>query len=85
MLHHRCATLVDDLEELAAGNEVGGGGDGVLADLEVLLAVEEHHGGKVWDEGVVVKGHFGVEGGDDAVGREGLEVFCSFAVLGESC
>ena len=66
--------LVDDVEELGAGDETSGRGDGELADLEVLLAVEEHHGVEVGDEGVVAEGGLGGEGGDDTVGWEDLEV-----------
>ena len=71
------AALVYDLEEAGAGRQAAGGGEGPLADLEVLLAVEEHHGGEVGYNGVVVKGHLGVEGGDDAEGGENLEVLAA--------
>lgn len=70
--------LVDDLKKAAARDELGVCGDGELADLEVLLAVEEHHGGEVGDDGVVVEGHLGVEGGDDAKGGDDLEVVGAF-------
>lgn len=40
--------------------------------------MEEHHGGEVWHNGVIVKWHLGVEGGDDAEGWQNLEVFGAF-------
>lgn len=66
--------LVDDVEELGAVDEAGRGGDGVLADLEVLFAVEEHHGREVGDEVRHVPGRRAAEAGDHAVGGEDLEV-----------
>ena len=66
--------LVDGLEELALGDETARGGDGVLADLEVLLTVEKHHGGEVGDNIVEGEGHLGVEGRDDTEGGDDLEI-----------
>ena len=73
-LDHGCAALVDDLEEPGPREQLGGRGEGPLADLQELLAVEEHHGGEVGDDGIVVEGHLGVEGRDDAECRQDLEV-----------
>ena len=66
--------LVDHVDELGVRNGLGRGGDGVFADLEVLLTVEEHHGGEVGDQVVEVPGGSGVEPGDNTEGRDGLEV-----------
>lgn len=70
--------LVDDLEELALGDETTGGGDGVLANLKVLLTVEEHHWGEVGDDVVEGEGHLGVEGRNNAEGGDDLEVLVAF-------
>ena len=66
--------LVDHVDELGVGEGLGRGGDGVLADLEVLLTVEEHHGGEVGNEVVEVPWGRGVEPGDNTESRDGLEV-----------
>ena len=66
--------LVDDVEELGAVDEARRGGDGVLADLEVLFAVEEHHGREVGNEVRHVPLGRAAEAGDHAVGGEDLEV-----------
>jgi hypothetical protein len=81
--HDGGVALVDDLEEPALGDELRVGGDGVLLDLEVLLAVQEHHGAEVGDDGVEGVGELGVEGGDYAEGGNCLEVFGALAVGGE--
>lgn len=75
--------LVHDLDELGVGDELGGGGDGVFADFEELLAVEEHHGGEVGDDVVEGVGGDGVELGDDAEGGVDLEVVVGFEDEGE--
>ena len=36
--------FVEDLDELRVVGDGGGGGDGEVADLEVLFAVQDHHG-----------------------------------------
>lgn len=72
--------LVDDVEEFGARHETTARGNGELADFEVLLAVEEHHGIKVGDDGVVAEGGLGGEGRDDTVGWENLEVLSALAV-----
>lgn len=82
-LDDRGLALVDDLEEAALGDEVGARGDGELADLEVLLAVEKGHGVEVGDNLVVGEANVGGHGGDDAVGGEELEVLGTLAVEGQ--
>lgn len=72
--------LVNNFDELAAGFEGAARRERELADLEVLLAVEEHHGREVGDYVAKVKRHFGGEDGDDAKSREHLEVLSSFTV-----
>lgn len=66
--------LVDNLDEARAREEAARGGHGRLLDLEVLLAVQQHHGVEVGHDGVVAKGRLGGEGGDDTKGRQHLEV-----------
>lgn len=75
--------FVDDFDELGVRHEGGGGGDGVLADLKVLLAVEEHHGVEVGDDGGDVVRGLGGEGGDDAECWEGLEVLRALEDVGK--
>jgi len=72
--------LVDYFEEFWVGDKSAGCGDGIGEDLEVLFAVEKHHGAEVGDEVGDVVGCFGREEGDYAVGWEDLEVFISFTV-----
>lgn len=66
--------LVDGLEEAALGHQVGARGDRELADLEVLLAVEQRHGVEVGDNLVEGEADVGRHGGNDTVGGEKLEV-----------
>lgn len=72
--------LVDDLEQLGLGDEAAAGRDGVLLDLEVLLAVQQHHGVEVGDDVIEAVGGLGVKGRDDAEGRENLEVLVALTV-----
>lgn len=77
--------LVYDLNELGLGNQAARGRHRVLADFEVLFAVQQHHGAEVGHERVEGERGLGVKGWDDAVGREDLEVFGSLtASLEES-
>lgn len=73
--------LVDGLEQAALGHEVGARGHGELADLEVLLAVEQRHGVEVGDNLVVGEADVGRHGGNDTVGGEKLEVLGTLATL----
>ncbi len=75
--------LVHDVDEARVGDELAFGGDGVFEDFEVLLAVEEEHGGEVGDEVGEGEGGVGVEWGDDAEGGEGLEGVAVFVNVGE--
>lgn len=54
--HEASGALVDDLDELGDGDELGLGGDGELVDLEELLAVEKHAWVKVGDDLVKAEG-----------------------------
>lgn len=72
--------LVNHLEELAVRLQLGRGGDGVLLDLKVLLAVEEHHRVEVGHNLVHAEGHVGVELGDDAKCWQDLEVLGSLTI-----
>lgn len=66
--------LVNNLEQLAARDQSAASRDGVLADLEVLLAVEKHHGVEVGHDSVVAERHLRREGRDNAEGGKKLEV-----------
>lgn len=79
-LDHCCVALVEDLEKLASCDQVRRRGHRVLSNLEVLLAVKQHHGVEVGDDLVesecVVGGHEWA----NTVGRQNLEVLIAFAV-----
>lgn len=75
--------LVNNLDELTLGDELAGGGDWVLLDLEVLLAVEEHHGVEVGNEVIKRVGELGIEWGNDAEGGDGLEVLSTLKYVAE--
>lgn len=66
--------LVHDVDELGVGQSLGCGGNGELADLHVLLAMQQHHRGEVGDNLVHVPGVGGVEPRDHTVCGQSLEV-----------
>lgn len=68
-----CA-FVDDFDEAWVRDELGFGGDGVFADFEVLLTMEEHHGREVGEDISEGEGRCGVKGGYHAKSREDVEV-----------
>lgn len=73
--------LVNDLDELGLGDQAARRRHGILADLEILLAVQEHHGAKVGYQRVIGEGSFGVEGRNYAVCWQNLEVFGSLTEI----
>ncbi len=77
------AALVDDFDEARVVGDGGGGRDRVLADLEVLFAVQEHHRREVGHQLVHVPGRAAAEAGDYAEGGEDLEVVAPFVYEGE--
>jgi hypothetical protein len=74
---------VDDFDELGDRDELGFGGDGELADLEELLAVEKHAGIEVGDDVVEVEGRFGVEGRNNTECGDDLEVLITLVDEGK--
>lgn len=80
VLGNGSGALVDNLQEAASRDEARACGDGELSNLEVLLAVEKHHGRKVGHNGVVIKRHLSVEGRNDAKGGNDLEVVGTLTV-----
>lgn len=81
-IHDSGLTLVDHVHQVGIRHQCPFCGDR-LADLEVLLAVQEHHGVEVGDDGGDVERWGCAEGGDDAEGWEDLEVFVAFVHEGE--
>lgn len=81
MLADGGVALVHDLQQLGLGDDLAGSGDRELANLEVLLAVEKHHGAEVWNEGIVREGGFDIKLGDDTVGGKDLKVLSALATL----
>jgi hypothetical protein len=75
--------LVHNLDELGDSDEFSFGRDGELADLEELLAVEEHARVEVWYDFVKGEGGFSVEGRNDTKGGDDLEVLVAFVNEGE--
>jgi hypothetical protein len=81
--HEAGGALVDDFDELGDRDELGFGGDGELADLEELLAVEKHAGIEVGDDVVEVEGRFGVEGRNNTECGDDLEVLITLVDEGK--
>lgn len=75
--------LVDDFDEFRNCDELGFCGDGEFADLEELLAVEEHAGVEVGDDFVEGEGRFCVEGWDHTKGGDDLEVLVALVDEGK--
>lgn len=68
------SALVNNLDQLWYSDEVGFGGNGELADLEVLLSVKKHARVEVGDDLIEGEGRLGVERRNDTKGRDDLEV-----------
>lgn len=79
MLDDGCVALVHDLDEFGLGYQPTRERDWVLADLKVLFTMEEHHRVEVGDKRVETERGFGIEGWDDTVCWEDLEIFGSLA------
>lgn len=79
VLDNGSIALVHHLNEFGFGDEPARGWDRVLADLKVLLAVQQHHGVEVGHERVKAEGCLGVEGRDHAETGQNLEVLGSLA------
>lgn len=67
MLDNGRVALVHDLDELGLGNQASRGRHGVLADFEVLFAVQEHHGVEVGHQRIKGEWSLSVKGRDDTV------------------
>lgn len=81
--HKSSGAFVHDLDQFRGGSQGARGGDGEAANLEELLAVEEHARVEVWHEvRERVRGR-GVVGGDDAEGGEDVELGVAFEYQGE--
>jgi hypothetical protein len=76
-LQDRCIPLVHDFNKFWIRNQRGSGRDGVLEDLQILLAVQEQHGVKVGNHIIDAVRGFGREEGDNTERWEGLEIFGS--------
>ena len=78
-IHNKSSSaLIHDFDELGDGDELRFRGNGELADLKELLAVQEHAGVEVGHDVGEVEGSFGVKWWDDTKSGDDLKVVGAF-------